>query len=374
MLETIFDPNNSIFWLLIIIIIAGAVAIISRPFSSYIKFVYPNAKFETIGNLYIKEKELNRIVDNNSLDDFKEALNSSKDYKITGENISEIQSSLDKNFFETINMMKKDSSKKMEKFFDSYIEKLDLYLLKNAIKNKLDSKDIDEKILDGAILKSTKTLILEIKNSDKNDLIGVLKTNGYNKEILALFSESKIDYIKLDTEFDKYIFEKIRNIKVPYKCDKAKNLFLNHSMDLRNIKNALRAKQLGYDSDSINKLFIGEGQEIAKWKLKEISEADSIPHIISSLEGTSYYNSLKNVIEDYNKEKSVQIFENALNCHFLKIVKNISLQNYSTIGPTIRFIISKEFEIINLKIITKGIGEDLKVDFIKSLLVKEAIA
>ena len=374
MLETLLDPNNSIFWILIIIIIVGAIAIISRPFSTYIKFVYPNAKFETIGNIYIKEKELNRIIDNNSLNDFKETLNNSKDYNITGENINEIQSSLDKNFFEAINMMKKDSSKKMEKFFDSYIEKFDLYLLKNAIKNKVDGKEIDEKILDRTILPSTKTLILKIKNSDKNDLIGILKTNGFNTEILSLFSENKIDYIKLDTYFDKYIFEKIRNIKVPYKCDKAKNLFLNYSVDLRNIKNALRAKQLGYDSESIKKLFIGEGQEIAKWKLKEISESDSVPHIISSLEGTSYYNSLKNVIEDYNKEKSVQVFENALDCHFLKIVKNISLQNYSTIGPTIRFIVSKEFEINNLKIVTKGIGEGLTIDFIKSLLVKEAIA
>jgi vacuolar-type H+-ATPase subunit C/Vma6 len=42
-----------------------------------------------------------------------------------------------------------------------------------------------------------------------------------------------------------------------------------------------------------------------------------------------------------------------------------------TIGPTFRYIISKEFEIKNLKIITKGIGEEISSDIIKPLLIRE---
>ncbi|MCK4364663.1 MAG: V-type ATPase subunit [Thermoplasmatales archaeon] len=372
MLDVLFDPNNYPFWILIIATLAGAIAIISRPFSTYVKFVYPNAKFEAIGNPFVTEKELSRVVDNKNLNDFKEALNGSKDYNVSGDNIYEIQHSLDDNFIQTIEMMRKDSSKKMNEFYDTYIEKLDVYLIKNAIKNKLDDKEIDEKITDQAILPSTKTLILNIADSEKENLPEILKNHGFGKEILEIFSEENIDYMKLDTAFDKHIMEKISQVKVPYKCDKAKQRFVNNFIDIANIKNTLRAKQLGYDAESIEKLFIGEGQEVASWKLKEISEADSVPQAISSLEGTSYYDALKNAIEDYNKEKSVQVLENALDRHFLKLVKNISLQNYSTIGPTLRFIVSKEFEVKNLKIITKGIGEGLSSDFIKHLFVLEA--
>ena len=74
----------------------------------------------------------------------------------------------------------------------------------------------------------------------------------------------------------------------------------------------------------------------------------------------------------YPKAGSVQIFENALDALLLKLVKNISTQNYASIGPTIRFIVSKEFEIKNLKIIVKGIGEGLPIDIIKPLLITEA--
>jgi V/A-type H+-transporting ATPase subunit C len=209
-------------------------------------------------------------------------------------------------------------------------------------------------------------------DSEKQNITELLKNYGFDKEVLELFSEEKIDYLKLDTAIDKHIIDKIKQVKVPYKCDKAKQRFVNNIVDITNVKNVLRAKQLGYDEEAIKKLFLGEGQEIAPWKLKEISEADSVPQVISSLEGTSYYDPLKNAIEDYNKEGSVQVLENALDSHFLKLVENISTQNYVTIGPSIRFIVSKEYEIQNLKIVAKGVGEGLSLDIIKSFLIKEA--
>ena len=134
----------------------------------------------------------------------------------------------------------------------------------------------------------------------------------------------------------------------------------------------MRAKQIGYDEKTSKKLFIGEGQEIASWKYNELAESDSVSQIINSLQGTSYYDSLKNVIEDYNKENSVQVLENALDGNFLKLMKDISTENYVTIGPTIRFIVSKEFEVKNLKIIAKGLSENIPSDTIKKLLIMEA--
>ena len=372
MFELIFDPYNYPFWVLVIAIIAGVIVAISRPFSTYVMFAYPNAKFEAIGNPFVTERELSRVADSRDLSGFKDALNASKDYDLSGDNTYEIQQSLDDNLIQAIEMMQKDSSKKMNDFFNTYIGKLDIYLIKNAIKNKLEDKKIDEKTIDKAILPNTKTLLQEIKDSEKQNMPELLKNYGFEKEVLEVFSEENIDYLKLDTAIDKHIIDKIKQVKVPYKCDKAKQRFANNIIDITNVKNVLRAKQLGYEEESIKKLFLGEGQEIAPWKLKEISEADSVPQVISSLEGTSCYDALKNAIEDYDKEGSVQVLENALDSHFLTLMENISTQNYVTIGPTIRFIVSKEYEIKNLKIIAKGVGERLSSDIIKSLLIKEA--
>jgi len=371
LLDLFLDPYNYPFWVLIVAIIFGVIALISRSFSTYVMFTYPNAKFEAIGNPYITEKELSRVIETKDLTTFKDTLNASKDYDLSGDTTNAIQQSLDDNLIRTIEMMQKDSSKKMHDFFNTYIEKLDIYLIKNTLKNKLEKKKIDEKIINKAILPTTKTLLQKIIESEKQSIPEILKNYGFKTDVIEAVSEETFDFLKIYTIMDKYIINKFREIKVPYKCENAKQKFINTLIDTITIKNILRAKQLGYDEESCKKLFLGEGQEIAPWKFKEIAELDSVPHVISSLEGTSYYDSLKNVIEDYNKDKSVQVLENALDSNLLKLIEDISIKNYVTIGPTIRFIVSKEFEIENLKIIAKGISENLSSDIIKNLLVKE---
>ena len=372
MLEGIFDPGNFLFWVIIIALIAGAVAIISRPFSTYVKFVYPNAKFEAIGNPFVIERELNRIVENKNLDDFKDAINASKDYNVSGESIDNIQQSLDHHLLKTIDMMIMDSSNKMKNFFDTYLEKLDIYLIKNALKSIIEKKTLDNKILDKAFLQDTKKFLQILIETEKLNIPELLKNYGFGEDIIDAFKEEKIDFIKFDIAIDKYVIYKLKHVKVPYKCNNAKERFVNTIIDIINIKNVLRAKQIGYSQESCINLFLGEGQEIAFWKFKELAEVEFVPQVISALEGTSYFNVLKDAIEDYNKEKSVQVLENALDSLYLKLVKNISLKNYITIGPTIRFLVSKEYEIKNLKVIVKGIGEGISSEIINKILIKEA--
>ena len=367
----ILDPYNYPFWVFIAAIILVVFALISRSFSTYVMFAYPNAKYEAIGNPFISDRELNRVIETKDLTSFIDTLNASKDYDLSGDNTYDIQKSLDENFIKTIEMMKKDSSKKMYDFFNTYMEKLDIYHIKNIIKNKFENNKIDEKTINKAILQKTKDLLKKINESEIQNLPEILKNYGFEKDVIDAITEENLDYLKIDTTIDRYIINKFRKIKVPYKCENAKQKFVNTLIDTLTIKSILRAKQIGYNDELCKKLFLGEGQEIASWKFKEIAELDSVPHVISSLEGTSYYDSLKNVIEDYNRDKSVQVLENALDSNLLKLVENISTKNYVTIGPTIRFIVSKEFEIENLKIIAKGVSEGLSSEIIKNFLVKE---
>ncbi len=372
MFEFILDPYNYPFWILIASVIIVVITLISRPFSTYVMFAYPNAKYEAIGNPFISEKELNRVIDTRDLINFKDALNASKDYNLSGENTYEIQRSLDDNLIQTIKMMQKESSKKMNDFFNTFIEKFDIYLIKNTIKNKLENKKIDNEIINKSILPDTKILLQRMIESEKQNLSEILKEYGFEKDVIDAVTEDTFDILKIDTTIEKYIINKFKKTKVPYKCESAKQKFVGTLIDTITIKNILRAKQLCYNEEECKKLFLGEGQEIASWKFKEMVGLESVPHVISILEGTSYYDSLKNVIEEYNTVKSVQVLENALDSNLLKLVEDISTKNYVTIGPTIRFIVSKEFEIVNLKIVAKGIGEGLSTEIVKNYLVREA--
>ena len=128
-------------------------------------------------------------------------------------------------------------------------------------------------------------------------------------------------------------------------------------------------ERLGYNENICNNIFLGDGKEISNWKYQELLQNKDVNQIILSLEGTSFYNNLKDSIEIFNKEQSTQIFEKVLDEYYLNILKEISIQNYVHIGPILRFLISKEYEIINLKIISKGIEEKINSNIIKNLLV-----
>jgi V/A-type H+-transporting ATPase subunit C len=369
--DIIFDPNNYPFWIILLSVLAIIIFLIIRSFSIYFKFVYPNAKFEAIGNPYIKEKELDNLSDSKDVLSFIETINKLEQYKISGTDTYSIQKSLDDLFIKSIFMMRNDSSKKMNRFFDIYLEKLDIFLIKNVLKRKIEGITIEQEKINEAILPTTKKLLLKILDSEKNNLPVTLKEYGFDEEIIKELSNEKLDFLKIDTAINKDLINRLKQIKVPNKSEKAKQKFVKTIIDINNIKNILRAKQLNFNQEQCRNLFIGEGQEIALWKYNELANLESVAQVVSGLEDTSYYNSLKNAIEVYNKEKSVQLLEVALDKHFLKLVEDISIQNYLSIGPTIRFLISKEFEIMNLKIIVKGIAENLPTDIIKKFLVFE---
>lgn len=370
--EIIFDPYNYPFWIFITAVLVGAMLVISRPFSTYVKFAYPNARFEAVGNPFIKDKELNRLLDSKDLSEFKDSLNTLKDYDITGKNSQEIQQSLDDALIQTVDISRKDSAKKMNEFYDIYLEKIDAYMIKNELKNKLNGKEIDKTVANSAILPKTKQILEELAAAEKDKIPEILKNYGFDLEVTDAVLDDENDFLALDTAIDKHIIERLQKAKLPHNCEKGKQKFVKRTIDINNIKRILRAKQLSYDEKTCLNLFLGDGQEIAAWKFKEMAQTDKISQIISSLEGTSYFDILKDSIEEYNKERSVQVLENSLDRLYLKLVEDISTQNYVNIGPTIRFLVSKEFEIRNLKIIAKGIGENMHPDTIKNFLIMEA--
>lgn len=346
--------------------------LVVRSFLTNVMFAYPSAKFEAIGNPYIGEKSLSAIIERKNLNEFKETLNASKDYDVTGEDIFSVQKSLDENFFHTINMMQKDSSKKMNEFYNTYLEKFDLYLVKNELKKKI--LDIQENTNTfSSVFPKTQELLIKMKDSEKENLPEILTLYGFNKELIAEISKETPNLVNIDMNIDKYIINKLQQVKVPYKCEEAKNNFLKRFLDVMNIKNILRAKQLKYDPQTCKKLFLAEGTEIAHWKFNDLADFETPTQVISALEGTSYFNVLKDSIEAYSKEGSVQVFENVLDGYFIKLIKDISLKNYLNIGPTLRFLISKEYEIKNLKMVAKGINEKFPSDFIKGSLIMEAV-
>jgi V/A-type H+/Na+-transporting ATPase subunit C len=371
--DFLFDPNSPVLWLLIIAIISGAIAAIIRPFSSYIKFVYPNAKFEAIGSPYLSMNTLQKLIESSSLEDFIEQINANKDYTIQGKDAREVQQSLDKHFLSILTQMKKDSSKKMIPFYNRYLEKKDAPVVKQMLHKIHNHEPFSIEEYDSEMVTDqTKQLMRHLKESNGDDYQQILKDFGFtDDEVHTILLEETLP-LTIDSIVDKYYLHNLDQVKVPYKCKQPKDLYLSKLKDIITIQLLLRAKHMNYHEKLCKLMFIDEGYEISKWKFFELCKTENVTQLISGLEGTSYYQTLKQAVEKNGKEKDIQALTTALDILLLHFIKQLSQQHYTTIGPTLRFLISKEAEIKNLKIISKGVIEQLSKELITPLFIMEA--
>lgn len=349
-------------------------AVIIRPFATFTKFAFPNAKFEAIGNPLVKETNLQRYLELSDLQTFIDQLNSQKDYALQGSTSLKIQTELDQLLFNTLLMMKKDSTKKMHRFYDAYGELLDANLLKTALKQHVQKQHIDEDLFKQAKSEEISRQLRILSTAGPDDFIDVLELLQFPESVISLVKnkDDTFSYFALDAAVDKMMISKLLRIKMPYKCDEATKGYLKRMIDIRTIKHLLRAKHLSYDADHCKELLIDDGYELAFWKQEELCQAENLADFINKLEGTRYYQALKEVQDKKKKtDSSIQPYTDALDTLWLLLVKDISTAHYSTVGPSLRFIEYKQQEIRNLKIIVKGISEKLPSSAISSLLIME---
>jgi V/A-type H+-transporting ATPase subunit C len=274
-------------------------------------------------------------------------------------------------------MMKQDSTKQMNHFYDVYLELIDANLLKTAFKQYRSHEKIDDSFIDQAVSFTIKKQLKILAKTDSNELKAVLQRFGYPHHIQSLLTaeDKEFSSFALDAAVDSFLISHMQQAPIPYKCTEAKDTFIKRMIDVRTIKHILRAKHLGYDADHCKQLLIDQGFELATWKQEELCNADNTTEVISILEGTQYYPILKKTQDRIGKENTtVQPFTDAIDRFWLHIVKNLSTSFYTTIGPSLRFLEYKQIEIRNLKIIAKGIAENIPSKLISSLLITEEAA
>ncbi|HID25745.1 MAG TPA: hypothetical protein EYP23_04710 [Thermoplasmata archaeon] len=364
-----FEILDYLMWFTAVTLLSIAVGFMSWKVAPYFKFAYPTAKVQAIGNPFVREKELQQLLESKSLDSFKNNLNSFKDYSVEGVTAAEIQRSLDQHFLRAVRMIQKDGPKKLRKFYDAYLEIVDGGMIKHVLKAKIMEEEIKEEL--PVILPESKEVIGIIKSTPLEELVSVLKERGFDEEVVEALKDGGKDVVALDVAMDKWFLGKLKSVKTPREVTKIKNEFVARLMDIRNIRNLLRAKQLGYRREDCEKLFIAEGQEVPRWMFKEMVTADGSGSLIDVLQGTFYFPFLKKELDRGGGEKSMQPFENALDKALLEVAGSLSIKNFPLFGPLLRFIIAKEFEIRNLKVIAKGIEENVGVGRIKPLLIME---
>lgn len=135
-------------------------------------------------------------------------------------------------------------------------------------------------------------------------------------------------------------------------------------VDTTNILAALRLNVMEETSD-IPGNFLPVTFSVPLEDLKSISSAEEIGIVINILAKTQYSTIFEENMSDYEKNKNIAVFEQALQDMIVSKGKDISILNPLGVGPTIGYLAQKQSEVRKLKAIIIGIYEGLEPEKIK---------
>jgi len=339
-------------------------------------YAYVNARVRSMEARLLDDHKLNELIEAGSLEEVVGLLEDT-DYgryiSTTSKDPFSIERSLDMHLAHIYKTLAETSPEKSKKILELFEKKYDVRNIKTILRAKyvgLDSESTFKMLIPlGTIPENKLRELCESKTVE--EVVNGLEGTEYGKilsEKLSIYEESG-NLIPLELALDKYILENLwKVVGIEGTNEDIFKEFIGRMIDIENLKVILRCKGEKVSSEVILNYLLGVGYELPPWKLKELAEAESMEGVVSSLEGTEYSSIISECLEEYEKSKSIYVFERALDNYLVELGKKLSLRQPFGVGPIIGFITSKEMEVKKLKAIIKGKVEGLSPRDIRELI------
>ncbi len=356
-----FDPTT-----IGLLVVAFSLLVVIIFFMSYFNtllliayFAYPNARVKAIGAAFLDEEKLKKLMESGSREEFIDIVRS-EGYPIpSGEtDADEVESCIELQSFESAKETAESAPHKAKAFFEAYMRRYDIEAIRAVLRAKTAGKNPD--ISSMPVYMLDRKILADIADaSDMESALGVLQGSEY-------FPGNEADMFLIDVALDKIFFKILSDSAFSVDHDVSRRVmeFSGKLLDVTNIRSMLRAKNMGLSGELAMKAVVGEGKEIAEWKLKNMADAADLERAVGELAGTRYAEILKGA-------DSIAEMELALDRYLLKSMGEMETQYSLDIGPTMYFLMAKEFEKRNLFVLNRALGSEMKWKDIEPLLVTE---
>lgn len=186
--------------------------------------------------------------------------------------------------------------------------------------------------------------------------------SAYEKEKSLYYFDQALDCMGYD-DLSKQASKVMTSLSSPYRK------FFAILSDIQNVRVLLRSKHGGKDPGEVHVCLLPGGDELPLWRLAQLNEMMSVPDIVRQLSGTRFEQVLSPIIRNYPSVESMFLFDKALDRLELDTVSRLSMDYYHTGGPVLWYLIAKEFELRNIRIILSGLFEGFSSEMIISMLV-----
>ncbi len=373
---------------LIILLVIGTCFFVFAGLSGFLPTIltiagsaYPVARAKTIGTPYIQEGILDNLLDSGTIEETLAKIETSgflsqKSFEEMRHNPEIV---LERNEIERFLAFMSSVPSDFKPFFTSYQQLYEIRMIKRMIRMLSYGRDADitkEKVLAVGVL-TPDIIDGMIESPGLQDSLHLLSQTPYQFLLsfpLLAYHEQK-SLIAFDIALDQFWADdlyasctRIRSTLVTPFLE-----FTRILADLTNIRTLIRGKHAGLSTSFISSCTLSMGKSIPQWRVTQLNELMSVPDLVRELGSTEYGPYLEPVLTRYPDPGSLTGFDLALDQILVNTLERISLVYYFTGGPLIRFMLAKEYEYRNLRIIINGIMEKGDRETIKNLLVSDIV-
>jgi len=272
---------------------------------------------------------------------------------------------LNRNLALTYDKLERITTGELNYLISAYLKRYEIWNVKTLLRGKLYNASVED-ILESLIAggQFTYTFLSEIaaKATYQEVIDGLRKTEYY--PLLQKFDGTNLAYIEneLDKVYYSSIFEVIGEPK-----SKDRKLFARVvalEVDVKNLSTLFRLKKAGLEHpDEIMPLMIEGGLDLRPEKLAILPYDE----FINQLQKTPYWDAISSVAS--SDTASLTALESRLTRYYLESATTFSHASPLSIVPVMDYIIHKNNEVVNLRIIFRGKEAGLDDNLIKDQLV-----
>ncbi|MDR1690459.1 MAG: ATP synthase A1 subunit C [Candidatus Methanoplasma sp.] len=262
------------------------------------------------------------------------------------------------------------STGELHDMVSAYLGKWDIWNLKVILRGKsygLDAEGIREDLVPAGSL-SAESLDKLISLDTEEDIIA-----NFGKMTHVSISTEAMSAYKADGNLgmiedflDKVQYERLIQSIDP--SSRPSRLFLDYvkeEVDIKNFETILKLKAEGIHGEQVMKYLIAGGRRIDDRLLTLLANAESIESVMSEVSQFEFYEEIKDALESNNLRDAVA----GLKKYKIQKAKKFSHLYPLSVVPVIDYMIHKENEVRNIRIIARGTESGLGRETIKELLV-----
>lgn len=256
----------------------------------------------------------------------------------------------------------------------AYLMRWDDWNIKSILRGKsfgASDDEIKETLVPAGSLSLQKLNDLIRKNTI-GDIVEGLEGTEFYKPLSAVMDEyNKTHRLSiLENALDKHYYANLLSLDLP--SSKANELFIKfieHEIDFTNLRTLFRLKRENVEQDKILAFMIPGGAKYKMDDLRKLAQAPSYKDYLNMLKEYAYWEDISAAVQKAQETGSLNSVEIALRKTLIAYGEKISHLYPLSVTPILGYIVRKNTEVNNLRIIARGKESHLNDEVIKNQLV-----